>query len=315
MKALLANNRWRATLTLLSGLLVAGPVCAYEITDSFGKHRFDQPPQNVVVTDWALLEQMLELGVVPIGAPEVDNYRRLVVQPALPDSVKDIGLRISPSLKKVKGLTPELVILGTNQKDFARPFSLFTRVMYYKSFSDRYRTNGKKSRLRFLQIAELFQKTDLAEQKLAAMDARLAELKANIQQHFGGQPPLVTTLRFSSAEKALVYGHNSMPDHALQQLGLRSAVEVGKSQWGEKELSVKRLAELDSGYLLIFKPIVPFESVMQSPTWQQLPAVQQGRVLVVEPVWSYGGAMSIGYIADAVAEALLDLPATSAEPP
>lgn len=309
MKALLASKRWLVTLLSIAAALVTGPSHSYEITDSFGKHRFEAPPQNIVVTDWALLEQMLELGVVPIGAPEVDKYRRLVVRPALPDSVQDIGLRIAPSLYSVKGLEPELVILGTNQKDFSRPFSLFTRVVYYKSFSDRYRTNGTKSRERFLQLAELFQKTELAEQKLAAMDARIAALKTHLQQHFAGSLPKVTTVRFSSAKKALVYGHNSLPEHALQQLGLQSEIEVGLSQWGEKEVSIGRLAQVQQGYLVVFKPVESLAEVLESPTWNQLPAVKSGQVRFAEPAWSYGGAMSVGYIAEVVAEALLAAPA------
>lgn len=299
------TTRLANTVLLVAGIFVAGPVCAYEVTDSFGKHRFDTPPQNVVVTDWALLEQMLELGVTPIGAPELENYRRLVVQPALPLTVEDIGLRVAPSLQRVKTLQPELVVLGTNQKELSRPFSLFTRVAYYKSFSERYRTNGSKSRERFLQIAELFQKTELAEKKLAALDQRLAELRAQLHQHFAGELPKVTTIRFSSPSKALVYGHNSMPAYALEQLGLSSEITVALSQWGEQELPIKQLAAVEQGYLIYFAPVEPLQAVLSSPEWLALPVVAEKRAVAGAAVWSYGGAMSVGYIAEAVAAVLL----------
>ncbi len=283
----------------------ASPVLAdYEITDSFGKHRFKTPPTRVVTTDWALLEQLLELGIEPIGAPELAAYRHYVQQPQLPAQMSDIGLRRSPSLAQLQALKPEIIILGTDQKDFARPFSLFSRVLYYKSFSERYRTNGKKSRARFLQLAELFQKTELAEQKLAARDARIEALKKKINKHFDGQPPAVTTIRFSSVEKCLVYGDNSMPMHALKLLGLRSDFPVKKSKWGEKEIRLQRLQTVDEGYLVYFLP-VDDEKVLQSKAWRELPLVKQNRAVAADKAWSYGGAMSILYIAEAITEALL----------
>jgi len=43
------------------------------------------------------------------------------------------------------------------------------------------------------------------------------------------------------------------------------------------------------------------------PLWQQLPFVRKGRVAAVQPVWTYGGPLSIEYIAKAITEALLEL--------
>ncbi|MBL4826392.1 MAG: ABC transporter substrate-binding protein [Spongiibacteraceae bacterium] len=290
---------------IVSCLIGSATGAAYEITDSFGKHRFDSPPQRVVVTDWAVLEQVLELGIKPIGAPELAAYQHYVQQPALPNSITDIGLRVSPNLKTLQDLKPDLIILGTNQKQLARPFSKIAEVMYYKNFSERYRGNGEKSRERFKQIAELFQKEKVAEQKLATMDTRIAQLRLQLQQHFGNQLPKVTSIRFSSAEKCLVYGDNSLPLFALYLLGIESDFSIKKSQWGEKEIPINELDQIDEGYLVYFKPVNQSDQVFQSKDWLALPVVQQNNVLAASPVWSYGGAMSVLYIAEAISQALL----------
>ena len=125
----------------------------YEVTDSFGKHRLQKPPERIVVTDWTLLEQILELGIVPVGAPELERYRHYVKQPILPNGIADIGLRSSPDLKTLRSLKPGAIIVGTDQKSLARPFSLIAPVFYYNNFSARYRTNGKKTRVRFFTIS------------------------------------------------------------------------------------------------------------------------------------------------------------------
>jgi len=42
-----------------------------------------QVPERVAVVDWALLETMLAIGVVPAAASELIQYRALVVEPEL----------------------------------------------------------------------------------------------------------------------------------------------------------------------------------------------------------------------------------------
>ena len=276
----------------------------YQITDSFGKHWFEKPPVRVVVTDWTVLENILELGIVPVGAPEIDNYHRFVIHPAIPASVVDIGKRISPALSTIRELKPDVVILGTKQKDLARAFSSFTNVNYYNSFSERYRTNGKKSRQRFLQIAEMFQKTPLARQKLAHLDQRIVELKHELQRHFPDGLPKVTTCRFGANESILVYGYNSMPHYALQLLGIEGEYDVEGSTWGEESIRLDELASVSDGYLICFKPQHD-QSILQLSEWQVLPAVENSRFYLTDAVWSYGGAMSVLYIAEAIAKTLM----------
>ncbi|MEM1435387.1 MAG: ABC transporter substrate-binding protein [Pseudomonadota bacterium] len=294
---------WLAALT--TGAMMPAMAAGYQITDSFGKHYFERPPARVVVTDWALLEQLLELGIEPVGAPELDAYRRLVRQPALPARIVDIGLRRSPTLETLRTLDADVILLGTGQKDLARPFSRITRVLYYQSFSDRYRGNGKKSRVRFLELADLFQRRALAQRKLATMDARIAELRAAIAARFGTTPPKVTPIRFSSEDRVLIYGTNSLPHYALEQLGLESDFPLPRSRWGEAELPLARLAEVDEGYLFYFEPADVFNTIAATPQWQTLPTVRTDRVRALPPTWTTGGAMSVLYLAEAMAAALL----------
>ncbi len=159
--------------------------------------------------------------------------------------------------------------------------------------------------MRFLQLAELFQQQGLAADKLAAMDAELAVIKQQIEQHFNGQVPALTLIRFSSATKALIYGANSIAEHTLQQLNINSAIDSSRSQWGEKEVTIAKLAEISTGLLLYIQPIEDV-TVLGSEDWLALPLVNNKRVLAMPPVWSYGGAMSVLYHARGIRDALLN---------
>ncbi|TQV72128.1 ABC transporter substrate-binding protein [Aliikangiella marina] len=279
---------------------------SFEVTDSFGKHQLTESPKRIVVTDWTLLEQLLELGVEPVGAPELALYRKFVQQPALPQSIIDIGLRRSPKLSTIRSLKPDVIIIGTDQKKLARPFSRIAPVMYYNSFSDKYRTNGKKSRERYLQISELFQKRQFAKSKLAERDAEIESIKRQINQHFNNQPPKVTIARFSTLNKSLVYGENSIPMHTLKLLGLKTGLPIGRSKWGEKDITNRELMALPDGIVLYVEPSDIVKDLRKSSRWQDSLIVRENRLFAMSPAWSYGGAMSVLYNARAIRDALLE---------
>lgn len=287
---------------VISGFL--SPLYAYEVVDSFGKHEFQAPPKRVVVTDWTLLEQLLEMGVEPVGGPELSAYRTLVKNPPLPDGIVDIGLRRSPSITTIKALKPDLIILGTDQKQFDRPFSRIARVMYYQNFSERFASNGEKAQQRFLQLATLFQKTQIAETRLRELEQILSAKAAQINQHFGEIIPPVTIVRLISSDSALVYGEHSMPGYASGQLGLSSEMPIEKSKLGEEQVPVASLQQIQSGYLL-YLGADQHSSALSTIDWQTLPAVEANRAIALDTVWSYGGAMSLQYNAEAISRAII----------
>ena len=207
------------------------PLFAYEVMDSFGRHSFQSPPQRVVVTDWTLLEQLLELGVQPVGAPELSHYRELVENPPPPEKIVDIGLRRSPSIATIRALKPDLIILGTDQKEFDRPFSRIARVMYYQNFSERFASNGEKAKQRFLQLATLFQKVDVAETKLRLLEETLTAKAAQIKRYFGENIPSVTIIRLTTRDGVVVYGEHSMPGYVIGRLALSSEMAIKKINW------------------------------------------------------------------------------------
>ncbi len=293
-------TQWLSTCLCLFSFNV---LAQYVVTDSFGKHTFDTPPSRIVVTDWTLLEQLLELGILPVGAPELAFYKKFVAQPSLPADITDIGLRRSPNSEAIRALNPDVIIIGTDQKKLARPLSRFSRVMFYKSFSDKYRTNGIKSETRFLQIAELFQKRQFAEQKLGQRNIELERIKTQIYQHFNENVPPLTVIRFSTHSNALVYGDNSILAHTMALLGIPQGISTKRTKWGEQEMSITKLSDV-KGSILYVEP-VESQQILQSQAWRNLPLVKQQRVGPMAATWSYGGAMSVLYNARAIRDGLM----------
>ncbi len=141
--------------------------------------------------------------------------------------------------------------------------------------------------------------------KLEAMYARFAELKASLQHAFGDTLPAVVTLRFANPTSVFLYTENSTPQYVLEQLGLSSALPQPPKEWGIVQKRLSELQHVEQGYVLYFLPFAEEKKVQKSVLWRAMPFVQAGRVNSVRSVWSYGGAMSLLYSAEAISESLL----------
>ena len=305
----------RAALCFVLLLLPLSSYAQIEITDSHGKYRFAKPPERVVVLNWALAEQMIELGEVPLGVADVEGYRRHAGHAALPDSVLDVGERLSPSLSEIKALKPEIIVIGYSQRSLLRPLSNIAKVIYFKNFGKRY-NNQEKSRDRFLELAKLFDKTEFAENKLKEREARLGILRQRLQDAYvDNSPPAVQFIvpDVSNAAKSgasLVFGANSMPFYAAQALGLTVLAPQESDQFGMSQLTSAQLDELVSGYegdlcqfnLLSYSQGVTSEKGKES---EENPESGGHCVGVMDYQNSFGGIMSILYLAESIVDGLL----------
>ena len=73
-------------------------------------------PQRIIVLDWDLLEQVLTLDVIPIGATEIAGYNQWVAHPVAPNSIEEVGMRAEPNLEKMASLKPDLILSTSSQQ-------------------------------------------------------------------------------------------------------------------------------------------------------------------------------------------------------
>ncbi|WP_148861154.1 ABC transporter substrate-binding protein [Marinobacter fonticola] len=292
---------------LCVGFLAAFQALAVTVTDGRGEHTFDTVPKRVVSISWAMTEDVLELGVEPVGVADIEGYNTWVVRPAVPEGVADVGKRTEPSIEKLAELEPDVIILSNGQEGLVEKLERIAPVLFFDAFSEEH-DNAEAARQIYLELAKLFDKQALAKKKLAAMEDQFADLKARLHAHFGETLPNVTGIRFFNEAVALVFGANSTVQAALQNIGIEPAMPVPESQWGFAQRKITELSQIQEGILLYFKPAPGVEKLFASPLWQAMPVARASRVAAVESTWSYGGALSVGYLAQAMAEALLTIP-------
>jgi len=140
-----------------------------------------------------------------------------------------------------------------------RPLSNIATVIYFKNFGKRY-NNHEKSVDRFLEMAKLFDKTQLAEVKLVERAERFSQLKKELHSVYEAKGLDLPTVQFIVPEEldaskrgsVLLFGENSMPYYAAQELGLSVLAAQQNDQFGMARLSEKeysKLTQAQSGML------------------------------------------------------------------
>ena len=300
------NLNTKLTLSVLASALSFNAMADYQVEDSEGVKTIKAQPVRVAALNWDIAEQVIELGVTPVAVPDIAGYSDWVVQPAIPEGVADIGTRTEPNFSALKKLNPDVILIASPQKDLQERLSEIAPVFYYQTYSEQH-SNAAAAIENFKKIAQLLGKEEQANNKLAAMDARIAVLKAELAKAYPGDKPKVTSFRFASTTSVYIYGDNSIPQYALEQLGFENAMDLPASQWGISQKRMTELKKVKNGIALYFEPFPYQDKLNQSPIWKSMPFVRNGQFSPVEASWSYGGAMSILYNAEAMAQSLLAL--------
>ncbi|MEM1298552.1 MAG: iron-siderophore ABC transporter substrate-binding protein [Pseudomonadota bacterium] len=302
---------FRAVLLLLwLGLacLPTGPAAAQaiRITDKHGDHSFAQPPGRVMALTWSLAEQVIELGVTPVGVADVDGYTTWVVQPPVPDGVANTGLRGTPNFERIAELQPDVILLGDRQEAFIPQLERIAPVLQFELFSEGH-DNAETARRTYLTLSRLFGREAEATARLAQLDTKLAGLADKLAAAYGDGVLKVSVVRFAGATSVRAYGANSMPEAALTALGIESAWPQPVSKWGFVTRPVTEMGGIAEGIVFYIGPLEMEEEVLNSPLWNAMPVSSEGRLHGLDPVWTYGGVFSIGYLAELIAGKLLEI--------
>ncbi|HII4329075.1 TPA: iron-siderophore ABC transporter substrate-binding protein [Vibrio parahaemolyticus] len=275
------------------------------VHDAYGAVTFEQVPQRVVVLNWDILEQVLALDIEPIAAPNLPGYRQWVVNPYAPESIEDIGTRAEPNLEKIASWKPDVILAASPQQDLIPLLRQIAPVVYLPNFSQN-EAAAQTAIKHFRTLGALFDKQELAEQKLAKLNDSFKQLRDKIRQHYSA-PLDVLVMRFSTPNSVLLSTENSTTDYVVEQLGLTKPIKVSARAWGIKQDRINRLQNLEQSFVLYVQPFPQESKLNSSPLWQAMPFVKKQRVNSVRAVWAYGGAMSLQYMAEAITDSLIEL--------
>lgn len=301
----LIGQSFRLLCVLLTLFISSLAHAVITVNEATGSQQFEQAPKKVVVLNWDLLEQVIALGVTPVGAPELESYRLWVVNPEAPANITDIGSRSEPNLELIASLKPDVILAASPQQDLLPILKQIAPVVYLPNFTEN-EDAAESAIAHFETIAKLLDREPQAEQQLAYIEQRFAELREKLALHYAPNSDLVV-MRFSTLNSVFLYSDNSSTQYVVSKLGFNNPIDVERRSWGIKQTRINTLQKVDDGYVLYVLPFPQEEKLKDARLWQALPFVEKGYVNSVRSVWNYGGALSLLYLAEAITDSLIEL--------
>ncbi|TDH37646.1 iron-siderophore ABC transporter substrate-binding protein [Pseudohoeflea suaedae] len=260
------------------------------------------PQKRVAVIDWAHLETCLALGVTPVAGSELRQYRRIVGEPKMPETVADLGLRGTPNLEMLRLVAPDLTVISQFY-DYQRPvLEAISPVLSLKSYEAGTAPYGLLERST-MALGE-------ALDARAAADGFVARVARNIGAarqalgSFAARPVYVISL--GDARHFRAFGADSLMGDVLVRLGFENAWRDDTSYSAAAPIGLEALADVRDAGIVVIEPL-PAEAGRGLPDnalWNALPPVKDGRVSILPPINHFGGLPSAerfaGLLADAV---------------
>jgi len=261
------------------GADVAPGVFPRTITHARGTTRLEQKPQRVVVLDTGEIDQVLALGIVPVGTASPNGTIPSYLQPQLQGST-NVGSLDGLRLEAIAALQPDL-ILGSQ----LRVDALYDQLSAIAPtvFSIRPGFPWKENLLLAgAALGEETKATDLLNDYQRRADAIRARFT---------QPPTISLLRFMP-ERTRLYGNLSMIGVVLKDVGLPRPANQDIEELAT-EISPERISEADADWVF-YSSYGPKDgtaegSVVGGELWNRLGAVQRGTARPVDDeVWFLG---------------------------
>ncbi|CAM3851160.1 iron-siderophore ABC transporter substrate-binding protein [Parendozoicomonas haliclonae] len=279
------------------------PASPQKYVHDYGHVTLDAAPQRIAALNWTQAEFLLSLGVTPVGVTTLKGYRHWQSNnPPMPEGVVELGHRAEPSLEALWQLQPDL-ILGYNWRhgrlydrlQAIAPTALYTQ---YPSQGDprNYLTRMEDN---FWRVAQLLDRTTLAEQHIKELEQTLAACRQRIKDA-GLSGSRVMVGKFVGMGLGLrTYGEGSLAGAILEALSLENAWVKTLPGRDFSHIDLTQLPLVgDASLMLIGEVQGEARTMTTSAVWNSLPAVKEERVYRTPNLWGFGGPVSAKRMAE-----------------
>lgn len=288
------------------------------LTDAAGRTvDLDAPAERVVSLEWQQTEDVLTLGVDPVGAADVKGYNTWDTAEELDPETTDVGTRGEPNLDAIFSTDPDLVIVEAERGDpVIKQLEKYEVPVLVTRGADAADPIGNMKDT-FNLIATALGKEDEAEQVIEDFDAHLAEAEEAITA------AELETTEFAYADAYLdgsnisirPFGQGSLVGELGEEIGLTNVWdgEVDKA-YGLGSTDVEGLTAIGDAHFFFtstdaltddagYAPWMP--QLEKNRIWKNAEFVEEDRVHAFPAgVWTFGGPESSKQVIDGYVDAL-----------
>ena len=272
------------------------------ITGVNGEVTLDKPAKKVVVLEWTYAEDLLAVGVQPVGMADIEEYHNWVnIDAKLSEDVVNVGGRQEPNLEAIAALEPDLIIGTSFRHDgmIADLEKIAPTVIFNPYPEDEKMDLYQEMITTFNEIAKAVDKTEEAKQVLVDLDAKYEEAKAKIDNANLKTKDVILTLAYTGpqAPEVRVFTPNSMASIMLEKIGLNNIHVPDQFElYGSSTYNVEGLTKYeDANYLYIVQDNdnIYEKQLKDNAVWKNLNFVKEERLYDLGgDTWLYGGPLS-----------------------
>lgn len=275
---------------------------AITVTDGAGKKvTLPKPATKVVALEWGQVEDVVTLGVQPVGVADVKGYDGWVSSAKLTGTPKDVGLRSEPSVESVANVAPDLIlgIDGSIPEGAMKQMEEIAPVVLLKGADATRPVELLKTN--FETTAKLLGRESQAATVLSQLDTKILEVKTKINSagHAGAKYVFAYPSENGNQVSFRMHSARSLPGAYAALVGLKNAwTNKGDAEWGLSTADVEALTKLPDDTTFLYWGNTEGDAVTETLTknavWKSLGFVKAGRVVkVAEKIWVYGGPASM----------------------
>ncbi|WP_218048853.1 ABC transporter substrate-binding protein [Curvivirga aplysinae] len=264
------------------------------------KSRAASPSPRIISLDYGVATTLIALGNFPVGIASADHWDRWVQEPALPDTVADIGHDLVVNKEVIAALQPDLVFLTPYTMAHQDALRRITDVEIISVYQEGTQPMDR-SFIETQRIADIIGAPEKGAAYIAKVKAKLDAARQLVDKL--SLPP-ITMVNFMDARHVRVFGTNSLYQNVIDFIGLENGWKGETNYWGFRTIGLEDLAISSQGDmdLIVFEPVVEDirPTLANSPLWKDLPVVKQNRMTILPAVLMFGMLPSIERFIDIV---------------
>lgn len=243
------------------------------------------PAKRIVVLEFSLLDDLIQLGVKPIGIAK-SRLDEGTNPPFLLDQIKgipDVGTRQQPNLESIKALHPDLIVADVTMQGELYPV--------LKQIAPTLLLNGLQGDPRTqIDNLRLLAKATGREKQVPHLSARLMTAYAHAKSISAGHKGTIIIGYISSAGQFQALTANALTSTILKDFGRNNVITVSRKEQSTP-LSLETMLAQDPDSIIILLTDgdkSPYQMLStRNPLWKELRAVRTKHIYFMDrDIWA-----------------------------
>ncbi|REE99385.1 ABC transporter substrate-binding protein [Thermomonospora umbrina] len=283
---------------------------AITVATARGPVALAKPATRVVSLEWVHTEELLALGVTPVGNADGKTYGEWVTAPgaALPAGVADVGTRQEPSLEKIRALSPDLIVVDEERSK--NSYDQLKAIAPVVSFTYTDKPQLRHLKTTFTELAKAVGKEQRAAEVFARIDTTATAVRARLTKagKAGSEYALAMGFSLNGTPTIRLLGDDALAAQVLNLAGLKNGWKGKPDAWGMTTVGVEGLTKVPASATFLYTANPkddPFTGELKdNAVWKDLGFVKGGRVTPIDPgTWYFGGPLSAVHLLEEAAKA------------